>query len=189
MHPPTFEVYTALIVHTTMAYARGKRPYSLQRDFNVLAREQRVTKILGSDAFRAELEDILQSQLEGTWSPPKTRALHALQEGVAPAVPGVATAGRHAGMLHAAVLPINDLRGALASRYTLTERQLRCKLASLCRLVDWFQWSQLVQNHVSVSMRVTGCSLRFNGHIYYTQPRPSIAAPSIIIYPLLRRAL
>ena len=143
-----------LIVNTTMAYAAGKRSYSLRRDFHVLEREQRVTKILGSDAFRAELEDILQSQLEGTRSPPKTRALHALQENVAPAVPGMAAAGRHAGAIHAAVLPINDLRGALSSRYAPTERQLRCKLASLCRLVDWFQWSQLVQNHVSVSMAV-----------------------------------
>lgn len=137
-----------------MHSARSKRPYGIQRDFRVLEREQRVTKVLGSDAFRAELEDILQSQLEGTRSPPKSRALHSLHANVAPAA-AVEAAHRHASSLQgsaSAVLPINDLRGVLSSRYTLAERQLRCKLASLCRLVDWFGWSQLVHNHVSVSV-------------------------------------
>lgn len=134
---------------------KEKRSYGLQRDFRVLEREQRVTKILGSNAFRAELEGILQGQLDGSRSPPKLRALSSLQDNV---VPSAAVEAAHrqasaglAGGGSSSVLPINDLRGARASRYILSERQLRCKLASLCRLVDWFGWSQLVHNHVSVS--------------------------------------
>ena len=134
---------------------KEKRAYTLQRDFCVLEREKRVSKILGSHAFRTELEGILRGQLDGSRSPPKpSRALSSLQENVALAA-GSQTAriGGAGGGSSAAssVIPINDLRGARSSRYVLSERQLRCKLASLCRLVDWFRWSHLVDNHVSVS--------------------------------------
>ena len=135
-----------------MFAVKEKRAYGLQRDFRVLEREQRVTKILGSHAFRAELEGILQGQLEGS---PKSRALRSLQDNVVPAAAVEAAHRRASAGLTAGgspVLPINDLRGVRSSRYALAERQLRCKLASLCRLVDWFGWSQLVQNHVSVSL-------------------------------------
>ena len=136
---------------------KEKRAFGLQRDFNVLAREKRVTKILGSHAFRTELEGILQGQLDGSRSPPKpSRALSSLQENVAPAAAmeaarRAAGSGGGGGSAISSVIPINDLRGARSSRYILSERQLRCKLASLCRLVDWFRWSQLLDNHVSVS--------------------------------------
>lgn len=133
---------------------KEKRAYTLQRDFCVLEREKRVTKILGSHAFRTELEGILQGQLDGSRSPPKpSHALSSLQENVAPASAVEAASRGPAGSAAASsVIPINDLRGARSSRYVLPERQLRCKLASLCRLVDWFRWSQLVDNHVSVSL-------------------------------------
>ena len=144
-----------------MFSAKEKRPYGLRRDFRVLEREKRVTKILGSHAFRAELEGILQGQLDGSRSPPKlSTALTNLQDNVLPAA-AVEAAHRQAttamsGGSSSVILPINDLRGVRASRYLLAERQLRCKLASLCRLVDWFGWSQLVHNHVSVS--INACS-------------------------------
>ena len=101
----------------------------------------------------------LQGQLEGSRSPPKLRALRNLQDNVVPAAAVEAahrqtSAGLSGGGSGSSVLPINDLRGVRASRYVLSERLLRCKLASLCRLVDWFGWSQLVYNHVSVSRRV-----------------------------------
>ena len=41
------------------------------------------------------------------------------------------------------VIPIDDLSGGIhGSKYTLAERQTRCKLASVYRLVDIFGWSQ-----------------------------------------------
>ena len=139
---------------------KEKRAYTLQRDLGVLQRERRVTKILGSHAFRSELEGILQGQLDG---PPKpSRALSNLQENVAPAAVVEATLRGAPGAGGTApatsVIPINDLRGARTSRYVLSERQLRCKLASLCRLVDWFRWSRPIDNHLSVSIESHACS-------------------------------
>ena len=167
---------------------KEKRPYGLLRDFRVLEREQRVTKILGSHAFRAELEGILQSQLDGSRSPPKlSRALSNLQENVVPASRVEAarrtavTGPSSSGSSGAVLLPINDLRGVRSSRYALAERQLRCKLASLCRLVDWFQWSQLVRNHVSVSKIHRAFSWVLN------EPRPLfLASVKSFIFPQAR---
>lgn len=160
---------------------KEKRPYSLQRDFRLLEREQRVTKILGSHAFRTELEGILQGRLDGSRSPPKLRAINRLQDNVIPATAveaahrGGGSAGL-SGLGGSSVLPINDLRGARASRYILSERQLRCKLASLCRLVDWFGWSQLVQNHVSVSAVLLEYKLLYREPLQMSAPPPLVCS-------------
>ena len=136
--------------------AKTRRSYVLQRDFRVLEREQKVSTLLGSEAFREELENILRGQLEGTGEPKRTRAQS----------PGTVSPGRadlgHKSRLPAAaamvggaggepVIPINDLRGASASKYTVAEREHRCKLASVYRLVHMFGWSQLIYNHITVS--------------------------------------
>lgn len=162
---------------------KEKRPYGLQRDFRLLEREQRVTKILGSHAFRAELEGILQGQLDSSRSPPKLRAIGRLQDNV---IPATAVEAAHRGGVAGlsgpggqSVLPVNDLRGARASRYILSERQLRCKLASLCRLVDWFGWSQLVQNHVSVSAEFTEYR---TFSLLYRKPLQMSAPPPFVMF-------
>ena len=131
----------------------------LQRDLKVLEREQKVTKLLNTEAFRSELENILQGQLEGTGEPKRTR----------PQSPGATSPGRsdvgpksrHPSAMVSTVvggggggepvIPINDLRGANASKYTVAERDQRCKLASVYRLVHMFGWSQLIYNHITVS--------------------------------------
>ena len=154
-----FAVTPHVCLAANMLATKEKRVYGLQRDFQVLEREKRVTKILASHAFRSELEGILQGQLEGSRGPPKTsHALSSLQDNVAPAA-AVEAAHMHAAAAGVSgtsgILPINDLRGARSSRYVLSERRLRCKLASLCRLVDWFKWSPLVNNHLSVSNAIS----------------------------------
>ena len=132
-----------------------KRSYGLQRDFRLLEREQKVTTLLNSEAFRSELENILRGQLEGTGEPRRTR----------PQSPGAVSPGRTdfghkvrhpssavTGMVGGeAIIPINDLRGVAASKYTVAERDQRCKLASVYRLVQMFGWSQLIYNHITVS--------------------------------------
>lgn len=50
----------------------------------------------------------------------------------------------------AQVKPIADL--ASTSNYNSTERILRNKLACLYRLVDLFQWSQGIYNHITVKI-------------------------------------
>lgn len=137
--------------------------YVLQRDFKVLEREQKVTTLLGSEAFRSELENILRGQLEGTGEPKKTK----------PQSPGATSPGRfemghksrHPSTMVASamgggvggepVIPINDLRGTAASKYTVAERDQRCKLASVYRLIHMFGWSQLIYNHITVSHSFT----------------------------------
>lgn len=132
--------------------AKESRPYSLQRDYRVLEREQRVTAILTSGAFKNQLESILQGQISGARRPNKaTRAQDTnADQNEAPRL----QAGR--GFPHPAttqpISPINDLRGLAGSKYTLVERQLRCKLAALYRLVDVLGWGQLFCNHITVSL-------------------------------------
>ncbi|KAA0192075.1 Alpha-adducin, partial [Fasciolopsis buskii] len=47
------------------------------------------------------------------------------------------------------VIPINDLRGGDAAVYPRRERSLRCKLASVYRLIDLFGWNTSIYNHVT----------------------------------------
>lgn len=49
----------------------------------------------------------------------------------------------------AQVKPVADLTNT--TRYSTAERIFRNKLACLYRLVDLFQWSQGIYNHITVS--------------------------------------
>lgn len=50
------------------------------------------------------------------------------------------------------VLPVNDIRGIDSRSYVKNERHLRCKLASLYRVIDLYGWNYgTCYNHVSVS--------------------------------------
>lgn len=50
------------------------------------------------------------------------------------------------------VTPVNDLRGSDSIAYEKGEKLLRCKLAAFYRLTDLFSWSQLIYNHLTVSL-------------------------------------
>ena len=51
------------------------------------------------------------------------------------------------------VTPVNDLRGSDSIAYDKGEKLLRCKLAAFYRLADLFGWSQLIYNHITVSIK------------------------------------
>lgn len=130
-----------------------KRPFGIQLDVESLNRRRAVSQILSGGAFKDELESILKAQISG----PQKRSvvLRKLQETVIPAsaleasrqsATPLAPPLHHVGEL---IIPINDLRGSNATKYTIPERQLRCKLASVCRLSDLFGWSSLVHNLVT----------------------------------------
>lgn len=53
------------------------------------------------------------------------------------------------------VTPVNDLRGSDSIAYEKGEKLLRCKLAAFYRLADLFGWSQLIYNHITVSIEST----------------------------------
>ncbi|VDM16297.1 unnamed protein product [Hydatigera taeniaeformis] len=46
-------------------------------------------------------------------------------------------------------IPINDLRGDEATRYTREERLIRCQLAALCHLIDLNGWTNSIYNQIS----------------------------------------
>merc|ERR1719499_2051575 len=47
------------------------------------------------------------------------------------------------------VIPINDIRGIDSMVYAKGEKQLRCKLAAVYRLIDLHGWTQGIYNHVT----------------------------------------
>ena len=146
-------------VATLLQPKKNRQSYSLHRDFQALERDQRVTTILNSGAFRSELEGILQGQLEGRRQPQQpSKAIQQLQENVVPPPPGPGPRIVGAGLAAKAVIPINDLRGVRASKYAMFERQKRCKLAAVYRLADMFGWGALILNHFSVSTYIAGLS-------------------------------
>jgi len=48
------------------------------------------------------------------------------------------------------VVPINDIRGVGSMGYAKGEKIVRCKLASVFRLMDLYGWTQGIYNQVSV---------------------------------------
>lgn len=50
------------------------------------------------------------------------------------------------------MIPINDIRGIDTLNYAKGERILRCKLASLYRILDLYGWTNGIANHISVRL-------------------------------------
>lgn len=132
-----------------------KRPFLIERDVQKLQKNQLVTKILSKQVFKGKLEEILKNRISGS---PKSRqkqeAILKLQQRVIPAPPEML---HHQPMLPLSspavrVRPIDDLKGIAGDAYSRHETIARCKLASLYRLVERFGWSQLIYNHITVSV-------------------------------------
>lgn len=58
-------------------------------------------------------------------------------------------------------IPINDLRGDEATRYTREERLIRCQLAALCHLIDLNGWTNSIYNQISVKIICSICAFVF----------------------------
>uniref|UniRef100_A0A8C4Q9P8 Adducin 1 (alpha) n=1 Tax=Eptatretus burgeri TaxID=7764 RepID=A0A8C4Q9P8_EPTBU len=125
----------------------------LRQDFNMMEQRKRVSVILQSPAFREELESLIDEQMQKGRDASGLLALQQIADYMlmSPAQhlisPGGIT-GLNMGL--GVVVPVNDLRGSDSSAYTKGEKILRCKLASLYRVVDLFGWSELIYNHISV---------------------------------------
>lgn len=121
------------------------RPPDIEQDMKEMDRRRRVDVILNSQVFREELERIIESQLNDGYIP---ASLSALQQVTELLLPGTSRASRlgHSGP------PINDIRGIDGLKYAKGEKLLRCKLASVYRLVDLYGWSMSIYNHITVSI-------------------------------------
>lgn len=133
-------------------YERRRRDIGLE----LLKKRQKVTTILGNDQFRAELEGILKTHLGGGEPPRRPRQFHDISERQPDTTSALGNVPRRSSYYGSVamgnhIIPINDLRGVSGSKYTIAEKQLRCKLASLYRLVDWLRWGESIYNHITVS--------------------------------------
>ncbi|XP_073509686.1 beta-adducin isoform X1 [Phyllobates terribilis] len=138
----------------------------LRQDFNVMEQKKRVTMILQSPSFREELESLIQEQMKKGNNSSNIWALRQIADFMASTAPSVfPTCPVNSSM----VVPINDLHCNDPVPLAKGERLMRCKLASIYRLIDLNGWSQLSgtfasirvnkeQDHFLISPRGVACN-------------------------------
>uniref|UniRef100_A0A672JDN5 Gamma-adducin-like n=1 Tax=Salarias fasciatus TaxID=181472 RepID=A0A672JDN5_SALFA len=112
----------------------------LRQDFNMMEQKKRVTQILQSPVFKDELEGLIQDQMTKGNTPTGLLALRQIADLVM-----ASTLGGF-GM----VSPVNDLFGIESPSFAKGEKQSRCRLASLYRLVDLFSWARFTSSYITV---------------------------------------
>ncbi|CAK9298081.1 unnamed protein product [Gordionus sp. m RMFG-2023] len=133
-----------------------QRPADVKEDMRDMDARKRVSAVLNSRAFKQDLEQIIMEQLrDGLDYPSSLIALHHLSDILtsynrSPGPDKLSLASSPLSSMNARILPVNDIRGADWSHVPLGEKVLRCKLASLYRLVDVMNWGQSIYNHISV---------------------------------------
>ncbi|XP_051957448.1 beta-adducin-like [Xyrauchen texanus] len=113
--------------------------------------KKRVSSLLQSPSFREELDVLIQEQMKKEGSSSSLWALRQIAD-------FMATHGSPAALPITQstvnmVTPINDLHGWEPSSMVKGERLMRCKLASVHRLVDLYGWAQLA--NTCLTMRVS----------------------------------
>uniref|UniRef100_A0A672JGB3 Gamma-adducin-like n=1 Tax=Salarias fasciatus TaxID=181472 RepID=A0A672JGB3_SALFA len=122
----------------------------LRQDFNMMEQKKRVTQILQSPVFKDELEGLIQDQMTKGNTPTGLLALRQIADLVMASTLGGAgplTSPISFGM----VSPVNDLFGIESPSFAKGEKQSRCRLASLYRLVDLFSWARFTSSYITVS--------------------------------------
>uniref|UniRef100_A0A8C7QU91 Adducin 3 n=1 Tax=Oncorhynchus mykiss TaxID=8022 RepID=A0A8C7QU91_ONCMY len=121
----------------------------IQQDFNMMEQKKRVTQILQSPVFKDELEGLIQDQMTKGNNPTGLLALRQIADLIMASSmggPGSFTSPLNLGM----VTPVNDLYGVESASFTKGEKQCRCKLASVYRLVDLFSWAHFTSSYITV---------------------------------------
>ncbi|BFZ01094.1 hypothetical protein BsWGS_04138 [Bradybaena similaris] len=123
-----------------------QRPAEVKEDLHQMENRSRVKVVLNSQAFKEELEQVVEEQLRNGPFPASLLALQQITDLLLPhAQGGLGSLARAS-----AVIPINDLRGVESLGFAKGEKLLRCKLAALYRLVDLCGWSHGIHNHITV---------------------------------------
>ncbi|XP_061600722.1 adducin 3 (gamma) b [Cololabis saira] len=144
------ERHLGRVDETDPEHLRGRNMSpDLRQDFNMMEQKKRVTQILRSPVFKDELEGLIQDQVtKGN----NTSGLLALRQ-IADLIMASAVGG--AGPLTSPVTlgmvtPVNDLYGIESPSFAKGEKQSRCRLASLYRLVDLFSWDRFTSSYNTV---------------------------------------
>ncbi|XP_013784905.1 protein hu-li tai shao-like isoform X3 [Limulus polyphemus] len=118
-------------------------PDKVELDPKDIERRKKVEMIINSQMFREELERIFESQNEG-YNPASLSALQQVRDLLLP------SRGSSAYQVSRNIIPINDIRGVDCLKYGKGEKLLRCKLASVFRLLDMYGWTENVYNHITL---------------------------------------
>ena len=113
------------------------RPVDIEADVKEMEKRKRVEAIMNSQLFREELERVVGDSIRESG----TEGISALLSDVMNIKNGTPSSS--------CVIPINDIRGIGSLVYAKGEKQLRCRLAAVYRLVDCNGWSQGIYNHVT----------------------------------------
>ncbi|KAJ8285981.1 hypothetical protein GJAV_G00033140 [Gymnothorax javanicus] len=117
-----------------------QHPDGLSTPISMATHKKRVSSILQSPSFREELDVLIQDQMKKGSSSSSLWALRQIADFMAshgspatlPVSPSTMTM----------VTPINDLHGWEPGSMVKGERLMRCKLASVYRLLDLYGWAQ-----------------------------------------------
>ncbi|KAL4231595.1 Adducin 3 (Gamma) [Mactra antiquata] len=123
-----------------------RRPAEVKEDIKQMSDRSRVSLILNSEAFRRELEEIVDEQLRQGNAPASLLALQQISNLL---LPNHKFSQGALGVGGTPVIPVADIKGTEAMGYTKQEKALRCKLASCYRLVDNNGWSHSIYNHIT----------------------------------------
>ncbi|XP_068236651.1 protein hu-li tai shao isoform X3 [Palaemon carinicauda] len=118
------------------------RPPDIDQDMKEMERRKRVEAIMNSNIFREELEKIVESQLTEGYSGYQT--IQNISE-----MMGIPASRINMFRGSQSLIPINDIRGMEGLGFAKGEKLLRCKLASVYRLIDLHGWTQNIYNHVT----------------------------------------
>ncbi|KAM9547827.1 beta-adducin-like isoform 9-T30 [Salvelinus alpinus] len=142
--------------------------------------KKRVSSLLQSPSFREELDVLIQEQMKKGGSSSNLWALRQLADYMASHGSPAALSASSTGMMM--VTPINDLHGLEPSGMVKGERLMRCKLASVHRLLDLYGWAQL--SHTCLTLRVSKEQEHFlvlpNGLAYGEVTASSLAKVNIL---------
>ncbi|OCT86679.1 beta-adducin isoform X1 [Xenopus laevis] len=138
----------------------------LRQDVNVMEQKKRVSMILQSPSFREELESLIQEQMKKGNNSSNIWALRQIADFMDSTAPSVFPTCPVSSSM---VLPINDIHCNDPVPLAKGERLMRCKLASVYRLMDLYGWAQLSgtfasirvnkeQDHFLISPRGISCN-------------------------------
>lgn len=122
-----------------------QRPAEVKEDLQQMSSRSRVSVVLNSQAFKEELEEVVEEQLRSGPYPASLLALQQITDLLLPQSKGSLSSIARGN----SVIPINDLRGVESQSFAKGEKILRCKVAALYRLVDLCGWSHGIYNHIS----------------------------------------
>ncbi|CAG6016940.1 unnamed protein product [Menidia menidia] len=190
----------------------------LRQDFNMMEQKKRVTQILQSpllygvseitlgslthpqEVFKDELEGLIQDQMTKGNNPSGLLALRQIADLVMASTVGGAgplTSPMGFGM----VTPVNDMYSMESPSFAKGEKQSRCRLASLYRLVDLFSWACFTSSYITVKVNIIGDIVDqgstelgidhfgFAPHAAIYSMRPNVSSMKCGILPISQEAL